>query len=94
MEQIQSAMEAHLDQMADLVHQFSADFRSGLGPALDNFIGFFHAINWKVTLLLSSFFECKTQFLIYFGFSGTMVDVFSWIPLSVFGNRHSLKEES
>ncbi|XP_004290433.1 PREDICTED: transmembrane protein 18 [Fragaria vesca subsp. vesca] len=52
MEQIQSALEAHLDQMADLVHTVSADFRSGLGPAFDNLIGFFHAINWKETWLM------------------------------------------
>lgn len=52
MEQIQSAMEAHMDQMADLVQKFSADFRSGLGPALDNLIGFFHAIDWKEPWLI------------------------------------------
>lgn len=52
MEQIQSAMEAHMDQMADLVQKFSADFRSGLGPALDNLIGFFHAIHWKEPWLI------------------------------------------
>lgn len=56
MEQIQSAMEAHMDQMADLVQKFSADFRSGLGPALDNLIGFFHAIDWKVLFCSKSLF--------------------------------------
>ncbi|XP_062024790.1 uncharacterized protein LOC133740874 [Rosa rugosa] len=52
MEQIRSGMEAHLDQVADLVQKLSADFRSGLGPALDNFIGFFHAIDWKEPWLM------------------------------------------
>lgn len=67
MEQIQSALEAHLDQMTDLVHKVSTDFRSDLGPAFDNLIGFFHAINWKVPTPLSpfcsiiSFFECKSN---------------------------------
>lgn len=32
--------------MADLVEKFSAEMRSSLRPAYDNFIGFFHAIDW------------------------------------------------
>jgi hypothetical protein len=47
MEDLKSAMEEHMEQMADLVQKFSAELRSGLGPAFDNFIGFFHAIDWK-----------------------------------------------
>ncbi|KAH0976403.1 hypothetical protein GBA52_026122 [Prunus armeniaca] len=47
MEQLRSAMEEHMEQMADLVQKLSAELRSGLKPALDNFLGFFHAINWK-----------------------------------------------
>ncbi|KAJ6744841.1 TRANSMEMBRANE PROTEIN 18 [Salix purpurea] len=39
-------MEAHLDQMADLVQKLSSELRSGFRPAIDNFIGFFHAIDW------------------------------------------------
>lgn len=41
-------MEAHMDQMADLVQKLSSELRSGLQPAYENFMGFFHAINWKV----------------------------------------------
>ena len=37
-----------MEQMADLVQKFSAELRTGLRPAYDNFIGFFHAIDWKV----------------------------------------------
>jgi hypothetical protein len=48
MEDLKSAMEEHMEQMADLVQKFSAELRSGLRPALDNFLGFFHAIDWKV----------------------------------------------
>ncbi|KAE8100294.1 hypothetical protein FH972_018205 [Carpinus fangiana] len=47
MEDLKSAMEEHMEQMADLVQKFSAELRSGLRPALDNFLGFFHAIDWK-----------------------------------------------
>ncbi|XP_059452932.1 uncharacterized protein LOC132183598 [Corylus avellana] len=47
MEELKSAMEEHMEQMADLVQKFSAELRSGLRPALDNFLGFFHAIDWK-----------------------------------------------
>jgi hypothetical protein len=48
MEELKSAMEAHLDMMADLVQKLSSELRSGLRPAIDNFIGFFHAIDWTV----------------------------------------------
>ena len=48
MEDLKSAMEEHMEQMADLVQKFSAELRTGLRPAYDNFIGFFHAIDWKV----------------------------------------------
>lgn len=50
MEELQSAVNAHFDQMADLVEKLSAEFRSGLKPAYENFMGFFHAIDWKVVL--------------------------------------------
>lgn len=40
-----------MDQMADLVQKLSSDLRSGLRPAYDNLMGFFHAIDWKVLLL-------------------------------------------
>lgn len=55
MEELKSAVEEHMEQMADLVQKFSAELRSGLRPAYDNFIGFFHAIDWKVTPLQSLF---------------------------------------
>lgn len=48
MEEITSALNAHMDQMADLVEKLTAEFRSGLKPAYNNFLGFFHAIDWKV----------------------------------------------
>ncbi|KAG5224685.1 transmembrane protein [Salix suchowensis] len=46
MEELKSSMEAHLDQMADLVLKLSSELRSGFRPAIDNFIGFLHAIDW------------------------------------------------
>uniref|UniRef100_A0A6N2LT06 Transmembrane protein 18 n=1 Tax=Salix viminalis TaxID=40686 RepID=A0A6N2LT06_SALVM len=52
MEELKSAMEAHLDQMADLVQKLSSELRSGLRPAIDNFIGFFHAIDWTEPWLM------------------------------------------
>ncbi|ESR47870.1 hypothetical protein CICLE_v10002730mg [Citrus x clementina] len=52
MEELRSAAEAHMDQMADLVQKLSAELRTGLRPALDNFIGFFHAIDWKEPWLM------------------------------------------
>ncbi|XP_057799063.1 uncharacterized protein LOC131014914 [Salvia miltiorrhiza] len=53
MEELQSAVNAHFDQMADLVEKLSAEFRSGLKPAYENFMGFFHAIDWKEPWLIS-----------------------------------------
>lgn len=47
MEELSKAMEQHMDQMADLVQKISGELRSGLRPAYDNLIGFFHAIDWK-----------------------------------------------
>lgn len=48
MEELRSAMEDHMEQMADLVQKLSSELRSGLRPAYENFMGFFHAIDWTV----------------------------------------------
>ncbi|KAL8553978.1 hypothetical protein ACS0TY_002295 [Phlomoides rotata] len=47
MDELQSAVNAHVDQVADLVEKLSAELRSGLKPAYEYFLGFFHAIDWK-----------------------------------------------
>ncbi|KAJ8445162.1 hypothetical protein Cgig2_029534 [Carnegiea gigantea] len=47
MEEVKTAMEEHMNLMADLVQKLSTELRSGLAPAYDNFMGFFHAIDWK-----------------------------------------------
>lgn len=52
MEELKSAMEEHVELVADLVQKISSELRTGLRPAYDNFIGFFHAIDWKVPLPL------------------------------------------
>ncbi|KAI5567635.1 hypothetical protein BDE02_13G104300 [Populus trichocarpa] len=52
MEELRSALEAHMDQMADLVQKISSELRSGFQPAIDNFIGFFHAIDWREPWLM------------------------------------------
>ncbi|KAF7812019.1 Transmembrane protein 18 [Senna tora] len=52
MEELKSAMDEHFDQMADLVQKFSSELRAGLRPAYDNFLGFFHAIDWKEPWLM------------------------------------------
>ncbi|XP_052202180.1 uncharacterized protein LOC127807964 [Diospyros lotus] len=52
MEDLKSAMEGHMDQMADLIQKLTAEFRSGLRPAYDNFLGFFHAIDWTEPWLI------------------------------------------
>ncbi|KNA14688.1 hypothetical protein SOVF_104420 [Spinacia oleracea] len=52
MEEVRSAMEDHMNQMADLVQKLSDELRSGFAPAYDNFMGFFHAIDWKEPWLM------------------------------------------
>ncbi|KAK7271023.1 hypothetical protein RJT34_26603 [Clitoria ternatea] len=52
MEELKSVMEEHMDLMADLVQKLSSELRTGLRPAYDNFIGFFHAIDWKEPWLI------------------------------------------
>ncbi|KAF3675125.1 putative psbP domain-containing protein 5, chloroplastic-like [Capsicum annuum] len=52
MEELTTALNSHMDQMADLVEKFSAEMRSTLRPAYDNFIGFFHAIDWTEPWLI------------------------------------------
>ncbi|GKV29640.1 hypothetical protein SLEP1_g38545 [Rubroshorea leprosula] len=36
-----------MNQMADLVQKLSSELRLGLQPACNNFMGFFHVIDWK-----------------------------------------------
>ncbi|KAJ8759078.1 hypothetical protein K2173_003316 [Erythroxylum novogranatense] len=52
MDDLRSALDQHMDQMADLVQKLSSELRSGLRPAYDNFIGFFHAIDWREPWLM------------------------------------------
>ncbi|KAE8682320.1 putative Malectin/receptor protein kinase family protein [Hibiscus syriacus] len=52
MEDLRSAMEEHMELMADLVQKLSSELRSGIRPAYENFMGFFHAINWKEPWLM------------------------------------------
>ena len=56
MEDLKMAMNEHMDLMADLVQKFTAELRTGFQPAYDNFIGFFHAIDWKVVHLSLSIY--------------------------------------
>ncbi|MCL7030625.1 hypothetical protein MKW94_027859 [Papaver nudicaule] len=52
MEELKVAMNEHMDLMSDLVEKFSGELRVGLQPAVDNFLGFFHAIDWKEPWLI------------------------------------------
>lgn len=47
MDELKTAMNGHMDQVQELVEKLSAELRIGMQPAMDNFIGFFHAIDWK-----------------------------------------------
>lgn len=52
MEDLKLAMDDHMQQMSDLIEKLSSELRTGFKPACDNFIGFFHAIDWKEPWLL------------------------------------------
>ncbi|PWA57391.1 hypothetical protein CTI12_AA406180 [Artemisia annua] len=47
MDELKTAMSDHMDQMQEILEKVSAELRVGMQPAVDNFIGFFHAIDWK-----------------------------------------------
>jgi hypothetical protein len=49
-EEVRSALNQHADVVAELFGRVSTDLRSGFAPALDSFLGFFHAVDWKVRL--------------------------------------------
>jgi hypothetical protein len=36
--------------VAELFGRVSTELRGGFGPAVDTFVGFFHAVDWKVRL--------------------------------------------
>ncbi|KAJ4804703.1 Transmembrane protein 18 [Rhynchospora pubera] len=52
MDEMKAAMNEHVDLVSDLLQRLSSELRSGFGPAVDNFIGFFHAIDWKEPWLI------------------------------------------
>ncbi|KAJ8643019.1 hypothetical protein MRB53_004767 [Persea americana] len=52
MEDLKSALNDHMDLMTDMLEKITTEFRSGFRPALDNLIGFFHAIDWKEPWLI------------------------------------------
>ncbi|KAI4339679.1 hypothetical protein MLD38_024592 [Melastoma candidum] len=52
MEEMKKAVEIHMDQLSDLILGLSSELRTQLRPALDVFLGFFHAIDWKEPWLI------------------------------------------
>lgn len=57
MDELRTALDEHMDLVSHLFENLSSQLRTGMRPALDNFIGFFHAIDWKVfTLILCILF--------------------------------------
>ncbi|CAN6440158.1 unnamed protein product [Victoria cruziana] len=46
-------VSGQLDLLSDLFDKVRAEIRRGGQPAIDNFIGFFHAIDWKEPWLIS-----------------------------------------
>ncbi|XP_039139976.1 transmembrane protein 18-like [Dioscorea cayenensis subsp. rotundata] len=48
-------LKALLNSQADAVEKLAGELRAGLRPAIDNFIGFFHAVDWKEPWLMCLF---------------------------------------
>lgn len=53
--EVREALNEHADVVAELFGRVSSDLRSGFRPALDSFLGFFHAVDWKVGFFLIAF---------------------------------------
>ncbi|KAL0928781.1 hypothetical protein M5K25_000703 [Dendrobium thyrsiflorum] len=53
MEDLKFALKEHADLVGDLLERVSAEMRGGFRPAVDNFVGFFHAIDWNEPWLIS-----------------------------------------
>jgi hypothetical protein len=51
-EEVRSALNEHADVVAELFGRVSSELRTGFAPAVDSFIGFFHAIDWKEPWLI------------------------------------------
>ncbi|XP_008783402.1 transmembrane protein 18 [Phoenix dactylifera] len=52
MEDLKVALNNHVDLVSELFEKLSGELRSGFRPAVDNFVGFFHAIDWKEPWLI------------------------------------------
>lgn len=52
MEDLKSALREHADLVADLVDRVSSELKIGFRPAVDSFVGFFHAIDWNEPWLI------------------------------------------
>ncbi|OVA12309.1 Transmembrane protein 18 [Macleaya cordata] len=99
MEDLKSAMNEHMELMSDLVEKFSGELRTGFQPAVDNFIGFFHAIDWKepwliglmsfhVALLLTSLMSRKNINFQMFLFLMALAGVYFAEKINIFlGNN-------
>ena len=55
-EEVRSALNEHADVVAELFGRVSSELRTGFAPAVDSFIGFFHAVDWKVPPTHSSIY--------------------------------------
>nr|CAD1838701.1 unnamed protein product [Ananas comosus var. bracteatus] len=52
MEDLRMALKDHADLASELFDRLSAELRRGFAPAVDNFLGFFHAVDWKEPWLI------------------------------------------
>jgi hypothetical protein len=51
-EEVRSALNEHADVVAEFFGRVSTELRGGFAPAVDTFVGFFHAVDWKVRVRL------------------------------------------
>uniref|UniRef100_A0A453IRE7 Uncharacterized protein n=1 Tax=Aegilops tauschii subsp. strangulata TaxID=200361 RepID=A0A453IRE7_AEGTS len=57
-EEVCSALNKHADVVAELFGRVSTELCGGFGPAVDSFVGFFHAVVWKDQQFDSARFHC------------------------------------
>ncbi|GJV59510.1 hypothetical protein Tco_1465610 [Tanacetum coccineum] len=74
MDELKLAMNNHVDQFQGILEKVSAELRVGMQPAVDNFIGFFHAIDWKEDLKRQLFDYANVLFVVQSTIVSTSTD--------------------
>ncbi|KAL8259691.1 hypothetical protein R6Q59_027644 [Mikania micrantha] len=80
MDELNTAMNDHLDQIQEIVEKIPSEIRIGMQPAMDNFIGFFHAIDWKEPWLVGLMvFQFLVLIIIFISRKNTSIQMYLFL---------------